>query len=274
MKLFFRLLVVLLSLASGATALAQTETLLQETVKLEHKPAGDIIPLIKPLLPEHAVIRGEGYKMMLKTTAENMPQVKQLIADLDKPLQQLQISVALSPVVLQQETTVPSSTTTSPNQQSTTTPAITTSGTTRIYKTRGQHVTGEIQVVQMLQDRWSMIRTGQAIPVTKRTRNADGTVTESISYQQINQGLRIRPQLLGEEVILSIQPFYEAASESGSGQEIYYKSQQQTKAWLGTWISIDATTGRRAELDDNTSPQSSTSPSTTSLIYLKVDITP
>lgn len=274
MKLLIRLLVLLLSLTSSAHVLAQTETMLLETVKLEHKPAGDIIPLIEPFLPENAVVSGEGYKIILKTTAENMPQVKQLITDLDNPLQQLQISVSLNPVVLQQAITAPSSTAASPNQQPATSPAITASDTTRIYKTRGLQVAGKIQVVQVLQDRWSMIHTGQAIPMTKRTRNPDGTVTESISYQQINQGLRIRPHLSGEEVILSIQAFYEAASQNGSGQELYYKSEQQTKAWLGTWISIDATTGGRTHLEDNKSLQNRTSPLTTSLIYLKVDIAP
>ena len=274
MKLFIRLLVVLLSLTSVATALAQTDVVLLETLKLEHKPAGDIIPLIEAFLPENAVVSGEGYKITLKTTAENIPKIKQLIADLDKPLQQLQISVSLNPVVLQQGTTAPSSTAASPNQQPPASPAITASDTTRIYNTRGRYVTGEIQVVQVLPDHWSIIRTGQATPVTKRTRNPDGTVTESIRYQQINQGLRICPQLAGEEVILSIQPFYQAASQSGSGQEIYYKSQQQTKAWLGSWISIDATTGRRTEPEDNTSPQNRASAATTSLLYLKVDKTP
>ena len=119
-----------------------------------------------------------------------------------------------------------------------------------------------------------MIRTGQAIPVMKRMRNPDGTITESVSYQQVNQGLRIRPHLTGEEVILSIQPFYEAASQSGTGQQLYYKQEKQTKARLGKWLSIDTTTGILIQSGGSKVQQDPTSLTSTSLLYLKVDIAP
>jgi len=274
MKMLINLVVMLLVLASSFASHAQAEAMLLEKIKLQHKPAGDIIPLIEPFLPENAVISGEGYKIILKTTAENMPQVKQLIADLDAPLQQLRISVSLDPAVLQQETTKSASPAEIPGNDKTGPPSLSQSDTTRIYKTKGREASAGIQVIQVLQDRWSMIRTGQAIPVMNRVRNPDGTITESISYQQVNQGLRILPHLSGEEVTLSVQPFYEAANQSGTGRQLYYKQEKQTKTRLGSWISIDAGSGNLIQSDNNRAQQNTTAPTSTSSIYLKVDIAP
>jgi hypothetical protein len=86
MRMLINFVVILLLLTGGFAFQALAEAMLLEDIELQHKPAGDIIPLIEPLLPENAVISGEGYKIILKTTAENLPQVKQLIAELDTPL--------------------------------------------------------------------------------------------------------------------------------------------------------------------------------------------
>ena len=274
MKIFFSFIVIMLMITTSITGLARPEAMLLEKIKLQHKPAGDIIPLVEPFLPENAVINGEGYNIILKTTAENMPQVKELIADLDTPLQQLQISVSLDPAVLQQTTGKSAPSSEVPDNNKSDTSSISQADTTQIYKTKGHEVAAGTQVIQVLQDRWSMIRTGQSIPVMKRVRNPDGTVTESISYQQVNQGLRIRPQLTGEQVMLSIQPFYEAASQSGTGQQLYYKQEKQTKTRLGNWIRIDTTTGSLIQSESSKTQQNPTATTSTSSIYLKVDLAP
>jgi len=272
MKMLFGLTVMMLVLTSSFASHAETETMLLEKIKLQHKPAGDIIPLIEPFLPENAMISGEGYIIILKTTAESMPQVKQLIADLDTPLQQLRISVSLDPTVLEQDVTK-SATETGINEN-TEIPSASDAETTRIYKTKGQSATIGIQVIRVLQDAWSTIRTGQSIPVINRARNPDGTITESISYQQVNQGLRIHPHLTGDEVTLSVQPFYEAASQSGTGRQLYYKQEMQTKIGLGKWISIDTVSGNLIQPDATKAQQYPATSTTTSLIYLKIDVEP
>lgn len=274
MKMLINFVVILFILNGGFVSQARAETMLVEKIELQHKPAGDIIPLIEPFLAENAVISGEGYKIILKTSAENMPQVKQLVAELDIPPQQLQISVSLDPAVLQQETTQSAFTTEMPGKDKTSPPPISRSDTTQIYRTKGRQAAAGLQVIQVLQHRWSMIRTGQSIPVINRVRNPDGTITESISYQQVNQGLRIRPHLSGEEVILSVQPFYEAASRSDTGQQLYYKQERQIKIRLGNWVSIDTGTGSLIQTANNKAQQNPTAATSTSLIYIRVDVAP
>lgn len=274
MKILINFVVILLLVANGFAFQARAETMQLETIKLQHKPAENIIPLIEPFLPENAAISGEGYEIILKTTTDNLPQVKQLIAELDIPLQQLQIAVSLDPAVLQQAIIPPAFTTDRPGKDKTSPTPIAHSDTTQIYKTQGQQTAAGLQVIQVLQDRWSMIRTGQSTPVINRVRNPDGTITESISYQQVNQGLRIRPHLSGKEVVLNVQPFYEAANQNGTGRQLYYKQEKQTKTHLGTWISIDTTTGSAIQPANNKTQQNPIPPGSTSLIYMRVDVAP
>ena len=271
MKRTLTLMIGMVFLLGSINAVAQTETMVQETIRLEYQPAADIIPLVEPFLAENAVISGDGYKVLVTTSTENMPQIKQLIADLDKPLHQLQLSVSLNPAVTQQGSAPSAEPVPSDEQQANGPAPVSPSATTQLYKTHGQQAAGGVQVIKVLQDRWSLIRTGQAVPIIQRSRNPDGTITESVSYQQVNQGLRIRPHLAGDQVILTIQPFYEAASLTGTGQQLYYKPEQQTKTHLGTWVMIDTTSGSQIPLANDKLEQSGAAISSTSLIYLKVD---
>jgi hypothetical protein len=267
----------LLLVAGSFSVMIQAETVQLEKIELQHNLAQDIIPLVKPFLVENASISAEDYTIILKTTPENMQQVKKLIHDLDIPSKQLQISVSLDPQVILQ-TLVTNKTQQAPQADITTDEnksAVNPSADadkSLIYKTTGREVIPGIQIIKVLQNRWSMIRTGQTIPVMKRIRNPDGTVTESISHQQVNQGLRIKLQLSGQAVTLYVQPFYEAESQTGPGTKLYYKQEKVAHAMLGNWFGLEATSGVPIPIDSNWIQQNQYAANPLPLIYLKVDI--
>jgi len=275
MKALFIPRLCLMFVAFSFCVIAQAATMQLEKIELQHIQTKDVIPLIKPFLAENATISAEGNNITLQTTAENMQQVKKLIHDLDIPAKQLQISVSLDPGVMLQS---PVANKTQPPQ-----PTDMASGdnkpatdpdSTLIYKTQGREVSPGIQIIKVLQDRWSMIRTGQSIPVISRIRNPDGTMTESISYQQLNQGLRIKPHLTGQAVTLYVQPFYEADNPTGAGRKLYYKQEKVTNAMLGSWFGLEATSGVAIPVDKVWIQQNQFATNPITLIYLKVDIAP
>ena len=273
-----RLLCILL-VAIGLSATASAEPMQLEKIELQSIPAQDVIPLIKPFLAENAVISAEGYTITLQTTPDNMRQVKKLIQDLDIPTKQLHISVSLDPWVILQSQMINKSQQAPQAEKSTAEDKSAASptadvDTTVIYKTTGREVIPGIQVIKVLQNRWSMIRTGQSIPIKKRTRNPDGTITESISYQQLNQGLRIKPQLTDQAVTLYVQPFYEADNQTGSGKKLYYKQEKVATAMLGKWIGLEATSGVPMPVNINWIKQNQIATNPIPLIYLKVDLAP
>ena len=279
MKTLSILRLCLLLVAFGLSAISMAETMQLEKIELQHIPARDVIPLIKPFLAENAVISAKGYTIIVKTTAENMPQVKALIHDLDIPTKQLQITVSLDPRVILQsqientsQQTPQANKTTAENKSATSPEA--DADTTVIYKTTGREVDPGIQIIKVLQNRWSMVRTGQSIPIKKRTRNPDGTITESLSYQQINQGLRIKPHLEGQQVTLNVQPFYEADNQTGPGEKLYYKQEKIATAMLGKWFGIEVTSGVPIPVDIKWIKQNQIAANPIPLIYLKVDMAP
>jgi len=272
-------LLCLLFIALSISAIAQAESMQLEKIELQSIPAQDVIPLIKPFLAENAVISAEGYTITLQTTPENMRQVKKLIHDLDVPTKQLHISVSLDPwVILQSQInnksqhSAQSEMTTGENKSV----ANPTAGadTTVVYKTTGREVMPGIQVIKVLQNRWSMIRTGQSIPVTQRIRNPDGTITESISYQQVNQGLRIKPHLTDQQVTLYVKPFDEADNQKDPGKKLYYKKQKGANTRLGRWFGLETTSGVPMPADINWIKQNQVATNPIPLIYLKVDLPP
>lgn len=250
-----------------------------EKIELQSIPARDVIPLIKPFLAENATISAKGYTIIVKTTAENMRQVKKLILDIDIPTKQLHISVSLDPwVMLQSQKTnksqqAPQAEKTAGENKSATS-STADADTIVTYKTTGREVDPGIQIIKVLQNRWSMVRTGQSIPIKKRTRNPDGTITESLSYQQINQGLRIKPHLEGRQVTLNVQPFYEADNQTGTGRKLYYKQEKVANAILGRWFGLEVTSGVPMPVDINWIKQNQIATKPIPLIYLKVDLAP
>jgi len=279
MKTLSILRLCLLLLAFVLSAITHAATMQVEKIELQHIPAQDVIPLIKPFLAENAALSAEGYTIVLKTTAENMQQVKELIHDLDIPTNQLQITVSLDPGVLLQTPATNKSQQALPadktsDQDKSATGPTTAPDTTLIYKTKGREVSPGIQIIKVLQNQWSMIRTGQSMPVMKRIRNPDGTITESISYQQVNQGLRLKPQLSGQQITLYVQPFYEADNQTEPGGKLYYKQEKVAHAMLGKWFGLEATSGVPMPVDRNWIQQNQFAASPISLIYLKVDMAP
>ena len=272
-------LLCVLFVAISISAIARAESMQVENIELQSAPAQDVIPLIEPFLAENAVISADEHTITLQTTPQNMREIKKLIRELDKPTKQLYISVSLDPwVILQSQMAnkpqqTPQAEKITAGNKPTGSPAVDVD-TPVLYKTTGREVIPGIQVIQVLQSRWSMVRTGQSIPIKQRTRNPDGTITESISYQQLNQGLRIKPQLTDQEVTLYVQPFYEADNQTGPGKKLYYKQEKVTTAMLGKWFGLEATSGAPMPVDINWIKQNQIAANPIPLIYLKVELAP
>ena len=81
---------------------------------------------------------------------------------------------------------------------------------------------------------------GQAIPIAKRTRNSDGTVTETVSYQKIMTGYRIKPQTNGDNVSISIQQ--QSPSSNAADNTIETNSiDTVVNGKLGQWLYLGGT---------------------------------
>ena len=254
---------------------AHADSIQREIIQLQHKQGQEIISLVRPFLDENGTIAAEGDSVIVETTAANLQQIKILIKELDVPAKQLHISVSLDPKVMlqSQSTDKPRSSQQNDNTPEVTKPTV-APDSSLVYKTEGREVSPGTQVIKVLQDHWTMIRTGHSVPIIKRVRNPDGSMTESISYQHINQGLRIKPRLTGLEVVLYVQPFYEADNTAGPGKKIYYKEEKVAHTIVGSWFGLETTSGSKIPITKDWLQQNRLASEPVNLIFLKVDVAP
>ena len=64
-----------------------------ETIQLNHRLASEVLPEIQAFLPEKATARAFNDFIILQADLKTIKQIKQLINQLDTPMQRLKISV-------------------------------------------------------------------------------------------------------------------------------------------------------------------------------------
>ena len=85
---------ILVTLLCGVSLFAATVLANSiHTIQLRHRPADEVMPVIKPLLGADDSLTGQGYQLFIRTSEENFEQVRQMISQLDTAAKLLLISV-------------------------------------------------------------------------------------------------------------------------------------------------------------------------------------
>ncbi|MEM7466615.1 MAG: secretin N-terminal domain-containing protein [Pseudomonadota bacterium] len=69
------------------------DDLILEIIKLNSSTAEQTLPLLKPFIAPGGTLTGAGSQLIIKTTPDNLAEIKQLLSELDVPPQQLRIFV-------------------------------------------------------------------------------------------------------------------------------------------------------------------------------------
>jgi type II secretory pathway component GspD/PulD (secretin) len=85
MRNYFLLVLILFSSFLHAAEL--------QIIHLNYRSAEEIIPLVRPLIDNKAVVTGSDYKLIVRASPQQINDIKILLKELDRPLQQLIISV-------------------------------------------------------------------------------------------------------------------------------------------------------------------------------------
>src|SRR5210317_1380004 len=91
----YKLILINTVLSFFVTTISVAQNLDLDVINLKHQTADEIIPIIQPFLIPEAAVTSRGYKLIIKSTPENLEQVKKIIAEVDAGLRQLTISVSI-----------------------------------------------------------------------------------------------------------------------------------------------------------------------------------
>jgi hypothetical protein len=202
--MYARLILTFLMLFSALPTIAQQNPV--EVIPLNHALPEDLIPSLRPFLDDGDRITGHGNKLIIRTSEERLGQIKTLIAELDKPLRQLLISIKTgNDATNSKATTIIKSTITKDNV------IITNSGSrphkndnnqttvrvNRQYGTRGGQST---QQVRALEGKPVYISEGQLVPLL----SGGGYFLPGVEYHDIASGFIATTRVNGNNVRVAI----------------------------------------------------------------------
>lgn len=190
-----------------------------KTYTLHYKTAEQVIPLIKPMLVPGAVISGQGKLLMIKSTYENLTEVRYMLRNIDLPTKQLRILVKTD------------------RHHGLETSSI-AANDIREYETnslRNEHVQQSIQVSEGSK---AYIATGEEIPVISTAPfNVWGSI--GIEYKPIESGFVVTPMLLpNNKVQLNIQQYKEKLDYAGDTDIQYQKSGTIAVVPVNHWFNL------------------------------------
>lgn len=248
-----RQLLFLLLCLHGSSVLAAMEI---RTIQLQGRQAEEIIPVLRPMLAPGGSLSGSGYKLIVKSTPNNIEQIRALLADIDKVPEQLLIFVSDDVAVLdatQQQSgrltigddkNVKVIVGPAPDDTHAAGDARVRIGNDRIkaegqatqqHRDRHEPIAQQVRVTEGL---WASIRFGQAVPYATRSINPDGTVTETVTYEPITSGFRVLPRVNGDMVTLSIKPERKSAGPQPGGAYNVTGVETTLRAKFGEWVEI------------------------------------
>lgn len=224
-----------------------------EVITLNYRTAAEIIPIIQPLVGRDGAVTGMQNKLIVRTDAANLAQIKDIVASLDTRPRRLMITVRQNTTreTLDQErgvygtaggehgrATVPE-TPGAPDVRVEVGSERNRVGA-KVTSTRDIEDSGDVQRVQVLEGNSAFIRAGQSVPYRGRTvyRDARGAtvVEDSTTYRDVTSGFYVLPRVSGDRVTLEINPQRNTLGERGA---VNVQQAATTIAGrLGEWIEL------------------------------------
>ena len=253
------LLVALIAVLAPAGVSAEEIRVIQ----LKHRPAGEIIPLIRPLLGPEDALSGTDYRLIVRTSDRNLKDIERLLAQLDVAQRQLRITVEQR-VADDRDTTSHSvegevkigdkARIKLPENSSDNRGLVVQKDKLR-FRT-GQRTTTDrneaTQTVMTLDGQRASIRIGQSVPHVKQILalgRRQILIAQGIELQDVTTGFDVLPRVHGDRVRMEITPRLSTLRDPATGLADFQELATTVEVRLGEWIDLGTILGHRNEID-------------------------
>jgi len=233
---FFVMATVFAIQASGQGAL--------EVIPLRHRTADQVLPALRPLMEPGATLTGQGTQLIVRTSPDNLAELRRALADLDRPLSRLQISVRFEDALERAAQGVETS------------GRITNRGSSVDVRVQDRQsaATGRVdQRVQVLEGASAFISTGRSTPVYDATGLRE-TVT----------GFEAIPRLAGGGVLVEIAQRRDTPARQQS-------LSTTVSGRLGEWLEIGGAVEAASRDESAILSARSSASARTGRVWLRVD---
>ncbi len=281
-----RLIVTALLVALTALlALAGVSAEETRIIQLKHRPAGEIIPLIRPLLGPEDALSGMDYRLIVRTSDRNLKEIERLLAQLDVAPRQLRITVEQR-VADDRDTTTHSvagevrigdkARIQLPEKSPDDRGLVAQKGNLR-FRT-GQRATAgrneTVQTVMALDGQRASIRIGQSVPHVKKILalgRRQALIAQGIELQDVTTGFDVLPRVHGDRVRMEITPRLSTLRDPATGLADFQELATTVEVRLGEWIDLGTILGHRNEIDRAILESATTESGKRRTIRLKVE---
>jgi type II secretory pathway component GspD/PulD (secretin) len=213
-----------------------------EVIDLRHRTAEQVLPDLRPLLAPGAVLTGQRNQLIVRTSPDNLAELRRALESLDRPARRLVISVRFDDASTDERSAFAAG------------GVVSTQGARarlQVQDARSSASERVDQRVQVLEGARARIAAGQSQPVrqTEILGNPGTPVQrQSVIIQETATGFEVIPRLAGNQVFLEIAPQRETPGAlPGSVQG--YGAATTASGRLGEWFELAGISEARARDD-------------------------
>ncbi|HQU16397.1 MAG: hypothetical protein B7Z66_10270 [Chromatiales bacterium 21-64-14] len=238
-----------LALAIGAVAGPSAEPI--EVIPLHYRTAAEVLPLLRPFLASTGTLAGDGYRLIVRTTPENLHELTALLRKIDAQPRLLRITVEQESSTTGSRSDVEINSGGGTDRYRVTAPpqigdhagggTIDNGLRARVYRTEPGSGREDTQQIQVLEGRPAYIDLGRSVPVADSSLVVGGPqpqVLNTLRYRDLTVGFQVVARTAGQQVILKIQPQRATLSPRGGGEIDVQRAQTTVTGTLGKWIEL------------------------------------
>ena len=259
-----RLIVTALLVALTALlALAGVSAEETRIIQLKHRPASEIILLIRPLLGPEDALSGMDYRLIVRTSDRNLKDIERLLAQLDVAPRQLRITVEqrvaddrdITTHSVEGEVQIGDKARIKLPEKSPDNRGLVVQKDNLRLRTDQRTTVGRnenTQTVMALDGQRASIRIGQSVPHVKEILalgRRQVLIAQGIELQDVTTGFDVLPRVHGDRVRMEITPRLSTLRDPATGLADFQELATTVEVRLGEWIDLGAILGQRNEID-------------------------
>ena len=281
-----RLIVTALLIALTALlTLAGVSAEEMRVIQLKHRPAGEIIPLIRPLLGPEDALSGTDYRLIVRTSDRNLKDIERLLAQLDVAQRQLRITVeqgvaddrVITTHSVEGEVPIGDKARIKLPEKSSDNRGLVVQKDKLRFRTDQRSTAGRnvaSQTVMTLDGQRASIHIGQSVPHVKKILalgRGQVLIAQDIELQDVTTGFDVLPRVSGDRVRMEITPRLSTLRDPATGLADFQELATTVEARLGEWIDLGTILDHRNEIDHTILESATTESGERRTIRLKIE---
>ncbi len=262
---------------------AQAQQTVLEVIELNYRNADQVIPMLKPLLAPGGTISAMQNRIVVRTTPQNLAELRKVLEMVDAMPRKLLISVRQQSAAGGKGSEAEVSGSIGNDRARVTVPGTgSNKGGTAVVTSGEDHVRGRVsqsqsaatdsgvQTLQVLEGNEAFIQVGQSVPV--RSQSAQGS--ETVEYRDAGTGFYVRPRVSGNQVTLSISTRRDRVADPNTGAIHVQHVDSVVSGRLGEWLELGGIAQESRQRDSGTAYRRSISGQDDRRVFLKVEKMP